>query len=59
MGLLATEIYAQAQIHHSLRMPGTGFYVIAAVGLAAALAVIVATFPMLKRITGLEMARNE
>lgn len=59
MGLLATQIYARAQIHQSMQMPGTGFYVIVAVGLAAALAVIVATFPMLKRITGPETARNE
>jgi hypothetical protein len=59
MGLLATQIYARAQIHQSLRMPGTGFYVTVAVGLAAALAVIVATFPMLKRITGPETARSE
>jgi hypothetical protein len=59
MGLLATQIYARAQIHQSLRMPGTGFYVIVAVGLAAALAIIAATFPLLNRITGPETARNE
>ncbi len=58
-GLLATEIYARAQIHQSLRMPGTGFYLIVTVGLVAALLVIAATLPLLNRITGPETARNE
>jgi len=39
--------------------PGIAYYVIVAGGILASLGIIAATFPLLKRITGPEVARNE
>jgi hypothetical protein len=38
---------------------GVAYYVIVLAGLAVSLGVIAATFPLLNRITGPEVARNE
>jgi hypothetical protein len=50
---------AQHKNLESLRPPGLAYYVIVLAGLAASLGVIAATFPLLDRITGPEVARNE
>jgi hypothetical protein len=42
-----------------LQPPGLGYYLVVIVGLAASLAVIASTMPLLRRITGPETARNE
>ena len=39
--------------------PGATFYLLAAGGILVSLGIIAATFPLLKRITGPEAARNE
>jgi hypothetical protein len=39
--------------------PGAAYYIITATGVVASLGIIAATFPMLRRITGPEVARNE
>jgi hypothetical protein len=39
--------------------PGGAYYLMTAAGIAASLGVIAATMPLLRRITGPQMARNE
>ncbi|MFI7657848.1 FtsX-like permease family protein [Micromonospora parva] len=59
MGLLAAHLFLRAQMGYTLVAPQPGFYVIVVVGLAACLAVIASTLPLLERITGPETARSE
>jgi len=58
-GLLAAHLFLTAQMDLSLRPPAVSFYAIVVGGLAASLAVIASTMPLLRRITGPEAARNE
>lgn len=58
-GLLAAHLFLTAQMNLSLSPPQPSFYVIVVAGLAASLAVIASTMPLLRRITGPEAARNE
>lgn len=58
-GLLAAHLFLRAQLHYSLRPPGIAYYGIVLAGLAASVAIIAATLPLLRRITGPETARNE
>lgn len=58
-GFLTAELFLQAQFGYGLHAPGTEYYLIVAGGIAAALAVIGCTLPLLRRITGPESARNE
>jgi hypothetical protein len=39
--------------------PGAAYYLLTAAGIIASLGIIAATFPLLARITGPEVARNE
>jgi hypothetical protein len=39
--------------------PGAAFYLMTAAGIVLALGLIVGTFPLLRRITGPDTARNE
>ena len=39
--------------------PGVSYYLLTAGGILVSLAIIAATFPLLARITGPEVARNE
>ncbi|MFE0462756.1 FtsX-like permease family protein [Kitasatospora sp. NPDC058965] len=59
MGLLAAQLFLRAQLGYNLHALDGSFYLIVAAGLVAALAVIAATLPLLKRLTGPETARNE
>ena len=58
-GFGAAAMYASAEMHLPLSPPGPEYYLITAAGIAASLAIIAATFPLLRRITGPEAARNE
>lgn len=58
-GLVAADLFLRAQLEESLRPPGGGYYGAVAIALAAALGIIAATLPLLDRITGPEVARNE
>jgi hypothetical protein len=58
-GFLAAHLFLVAQMHYSVRPPGTAYYLIVGIGLAASLVTIAATLPLLRRITGPETARNE
>jgi hypothetical protein len=58
-GFLASALFLRSELGESLQPPGGGYYLIVLGGLLASLAVIACTFPLLKRITGPETARNE
>jgi hypothetical protein len=59
IGLLAAQLFLKSQLGYSLQPPGAGYYGLVLAGLAVALAIIAATLPLLKRITGPEVARND
>jgi hypothetical protein len=59
IGFGASAMYASAELHHPLVAPGTAYYALTTAGIVAALAILVGTFPLLARITGPEVARNE
>jgi hypothetical protein len=59
IGFAASAMYASAELHHPLVAPGTAYYALTTAGIVAALAILVGTFPLLARITGPEVARNE
>ncbi|RKE22562.1 FtsX-like permease family protein [Streptomyces sp. TLI_171] len=59
VGLLAADLFLRSQLRYSLHALGGGYYLTVAAGLAAALAIIGSTLPLLRRITGPETARNE
>jgi len=46
------------QLQHALVAPHAGYYLMTAAG-SRSFGVIAATFPLLRRITGPEVARNE
>jgi len=58
-GFGASAINASLQQQHPMAAPGAAYYLLTAGGILAALSIIAATFPLLARITGPEVARNE
>ena len=58
-GLLAAQLFLKAQMGYTLKLPGAGFYAVIVAGLAACLAIVASTLPLLKRMTGPETARSE
>ena len=58
-GLLAAHLFLRAQLGESLQAPGLEYYLVIVAGLVASMAVIASTLPLLNRITGPEIARNE
>ena len=58
-GFGGAAMFATVQLEHPLVAPGTAYYLITAAGIAVSLGVIASTFPLLRRITGPEAARNE
>jgi len=59
VGFAASAMFASVQLQHPLVTPGAGYYLITMAGIAASFGIIAATFPLLRRITGPEAARNE
>ncbi len=59
IGFGASAMFATTQLAHPLVAPDAAYYLITAAGIAASLGIIAATFPLLRRITGPEVARNE
>ena len=59
VGFGAAAMFASVQLEHPLVAPGAAYYLLVAAGIAASLGIIAATFPLLRRITGPEVARNE
>ena len=58
-GFGAAAEYASVAQHYPMVAPGAAYYLITVGGILAALGIIGATFPLLARITGPEVARNE
>ena len=58
-GFGASALYATMEMKLSLVSPNAAYYVLTAAGIILALALILATFPLLRRITGPETARSE
>jgi hypothetical protein len=58
-GFGAAAMFTSAAQQHPMVAPGAAYYLITAGGILAALGIIAATFPLLARITGPEVARNE
>ena len=58
-GLLAAHLFLRSQLHETLRPPGLSYYLVVIAGIGAALAIIASTLPLLERITGPDVARNE
>lgn len=58
-GFAAAAMFASVQLRHPLVAPAAPCYVITVAGIAVSLGIIAATFPLLARITGPEVARNE
>jgi hypothetical protein len=58
-GFGASAMYATTEMHLALVAPGAAYFVLTAAGIVLALGLILATFPLLRRITGPETARSE
>jgi predicted lysophospholipase L1 biosynthesis ABC-type transport system permease subunit len=58
-GLAAADLFLRSQLGESLQAPGIDYYVIVLAGIVASLAVIASTLPLIERITGPEVGRNE
>jgi hypothetical protein len=58
-GFAASAEYASVAQHYPMVAPGAEYYLITAGGILVSLAIIAATFPLLARITGPEVARND
>jgi hypothetical protein len=59
VGFGAAAMFAILQLQHPLVAPSAAYYLLTAAEIAASLGIIAATFPLLRRITGPEVARNE
>ena len=58
-GFGAAAMYASEAQQHPMAAPGAAYFLLAAGGIVVSLGIIAATFPLLARITGPEVARNE
>ena len=58
-GFGPAAMYASEAQNHPMVAPGAAYYLLAAGGILVSLGIIAATFPLLARITGPEVARNE
>ncbi|HEY9483694.1 MAG TPA: FtsX-like permease family protein [Micromonosporaceae bacterium] len=59
MGFLAAQLFLKSQLGYTLRPPGIGYYLIVAAGLVVSLGIIGSTLPLLRRMTGPDVVRNE
>jgi FtsX-like permease family len=58
-GFAGAAMFASEAQQHPMVAPGTTYYLLTTGGILVALGIIAATFPLLARITGPEVARNE
>jgi hypothetical protein len=58
-GFLAAQLFLRAQLHETLQAPSLQYYLVIAAGLIGAIVVIASTLPLLNRLTGPEVARND
>ena len=59
IGFAGAAMFAKEAQQHPMVAPGAAYYLLTAAGIIVSLAIIAATFPLLERITGPEVARNE
>jgi len=59
VGLVSAALYLRSQVGIAFSVPGIAYWATVIGGLAASLAIIGSTFPLLNRMTGPEVARNE
>ncbi len=59
VGLVSAALYLHSQVGIAFSLPGIAYWATVLLGLAASLAVIASTFPLLNRMTGPEVARND
>ena len=59
VGLVSAALYLHSQVGIAFSIPGIAYWATVLGGLTASLAIITATFPILDRMTGPEVARNE
>jgi cell division protein FtsX len=59
VGLGSAALYLHSQVGIAFSIPGIAFWATVLGGLAASLTVIASTFPLLDRMTGPEVARND
>ena len=59
VGFAGAAMYATIAQDRAMVAPGPAYYLLTAGGIIISLAIIAATFPLLARITGPEVARNE
>jgi hypothetical protein len=59
VGLFGAELFLHPQLGVSLRWPGALYCFVVLVGVVGSIGLIAATLPLIERITGLEVARNE
>ena len=58
-GFAGAAMFATEAQQHPMVAPGAAYYLLTAGGIVVSLGIIAATFPLLARITGPEVARNE
>ena len=58
-GFSAAAMFASEAQQHPMVAPGAAYYVLTTGGIIVSMGIIAATFPLLARITGPEVARNE
>jgi hypothetical protein len=58
-GFAGAAMFASVAQHHPMAAPGTAYYLLTGGGIVVSLGIIAATFPLLARITGPEVARND
>ena len=58
-GAVSCEPYATAEIQEPLVASGAAYYLITVAGIVVSLGIIAATMPLLRRITGPEVATSE
>jgi hypothetical protein len=58
-GFAGAAMFASEAQQHPMVAPGAAYYLLTTAGIVVSLGIIAATFPLLARITGPEVARNE
>ena len=59
VGLVAAALYLHSQVGVAFSIPGVAYWATVGGGLVGSLAIIASTFPLLNRMTGPEVARND
>jgi predicted lysophospholipase L1 biosynthesis ABC-type transport system permease subunit len=59
VGLVSAALYLHSQVDIAFHLPGIAYWATVLGGLAASLVIIASTFPLLNRMTGPEVARND